>query len=135
MRGHKRKEQRAQRGSRAQKVVVAYVIGDVDDNSLKEELETCKHFLLTVRCRMGDTVYNFAMDTRDSKLLLEKLHVVFHSLKCAAYLNVAFGFVPKNVEDGICMYFYAHEKKTLLTRFKFVATPEDKMENLQADKC
>ena len=27
-------------------VDVAHIMGDVDDNSLKEELETCEHFLI-----------------------------------------------------------------------------------------
>ena len=57
-------------------------------------------------------VYNFAMDTRNLKYLLEKLDVVFHSLKWAAKLNIAFGFVLKIVEDESCRYFYTHEKNT-----------------------
>ena len=36
----------AQRGSRARNVDVAHVMGDVDDYSLKEKLEKCKHFLV-----------------------------------------------------------------------------------------
>ena len=57
-----------QRGSGHQSVDVAQLMGDVDDNSLKEELETSKHFL--VDSEMGNRrhrVYNFAMDTLDPK--------------------------------------------------------------------
>ena len=35
-----------QRGSGAQSVDVAQLMRDVDDNGLKEELETCDHFLV-----------------------------------------------------------------------------------------
>ena len=45
-REHKRKENEAQRNSGTQNVIVAHVMGDVDYNSLKEEMETCKHFLV-----------------------------------------------------------------------------------------
>ena len=50
LREHRRKEHVAQRGSGAQNVDVAHVMGDAADNSLKKGLETCKHFW-----RMGDT--------------------------------------------------------------------------------
>ena len=76
-------------------------------------------------------VYNFAVDTLDRKYLLEKLDVVFDSLKCAAKLIVAFGFVLKNVE-GNCRFYYAHEKNILLEKSKLVATTEilTKIKNL-----
>ena len=125
LREHKRKHG-AQRGSGAQNVDVTQLMGDVDDNSLKHELETCKHFLVDSEMENErNRVLNFAMDTLDPKYVLEKLDVVFDSLKCAAELNVAFGFVLKNVEGGSCRYNYAHENNTLLERSKLVATTED----------
>ena len=36
-----------------------------------------------------------------------------------------FGFVLKNIEEGSCRYFYAHENNTLLKRSKLVCTPDD----------
>ena len=44
---------------------------------------------------------------------------------CAAKLNVVFGFVLKNVEDGTFRFYYARENNTLLERSKLVATNED----------
>ena len=44
LRQHKRKEHGARRGSIAHTVDVTQLMGDVDDNRLKDELETCKHF-------------------------------------------------------------------------------------------
>ena len=71
-------------------------------------------------------VFNFAISTFDNSLINEKLDLVFNGLKCAAKVNLAFGFVLKNVEDGSCRYFYAHEKNnTFMERLKLVCTPED----------
>ena len=102
MREHRRKEHEAQRGSRARNVDITQLMEVVDDKSLKEELRTCKHFLVDSEMGSGRRkIYNFAMDILDPKYLLETLDVVFDSLKSAAKFNVPFGFVPKNVEDGI----------------------------------
>ena len=58
-------------------------------------------------------------------LLNDKLDYVFKELKCAAKVNLAFGFVLKNIEGGMCRYFYAHENNTNLERSKLVCTPAD----------
>ena len=102
---HKPKEHGAERSSGAQNDVVEHVLGNVDDNSLKEELGTCKDILVDNEIVTGKhRVYNFAMDTLDPKNQLEKLDVVFDSLKYATELNVEFGFVLKNVEVGSCRH-------------------------------
>ena len=51
-------------------------------------------------------------------------------MKCAAKVNLAFGFVVKTVEDGMCRYFYAHENNTNMERSKLVCTQAD-MTNLK----
>ena len=58
-------------------------------------------------------------------MINEKLDLVFKGLKCSAKVNLAFGFVLKNVEDGSCRYFYAHESNTVMERSKIVCTPDD----------
>ena len=64
-------------------------MGDVDDNSLKEELEMCKQFLVDSDVKNGrHRLYSFAMDTLDPENLFEKLDIAFDTLKCAAKLNV-----------------------------------------------
>ena len=52
----------------------------------------------------------------------ENLDPFFNNLKCAAKVNLAFGFILKNIEDGGFRYFYAHESNTLLDRCKLVCT-------------
>ena len=92
-------------------------MGDVDDNSLKEELKTCKQFLVDSEMENGrHRVYNFAMDTLDPKYLLENLDIVFASLKCADRLNIAFEFVLKDVEVASCRQYYARKNNKLLER-------------------
>ena len=55
----------------------------------------------------------------------KKLDHFFNKLKCAAKLNLAFGFISKNIEDGGFRYCYAHENNTLLHRSKLVCTRDD----------
>ena len=81
-------------------------MGDVDDQSLREELESFKHFLADTEMENGrHRVFNFAMSFFEMSLLNDKLDYVFKELKCAAKVNLAFGFVLKNFEDGMCRYF------------------------------
>ena len=97
-----------------------------DDADLKEELQACQHFLVDSELKKGrHRVFNFAMSTFDISLINKKLDLVFKGVKCAAKVNLAFGFVLKNFEDGSCRYFYAHENNTLMERSKLVCTPND----------
>ena len=79
---------------------------------------------------MEDTESNFGMSSFDISLLNDKLDYVFKELRCAAKVNLAFGFVLKNVEDGSCRDFYAHENNTVMERLKLVCTQAD-MTNLK----
>ena len=61
-------EHGAQKGSGARTVDVAHLLSDVDDKSLKEELEPCKHFLVDSEMKNGrHRVYNCALGTLDPK--------------------------------------------------------------------
>ena len=106
-------------------------MGDVDDQGLREELESCKHFLTDTEMENGrHRVFNFAMSSIDISLLNEKLDYVFKELNYAVKVNLAFGFVLKNIEDGMCRYFYPHENNTIMERSKLVCTQAD-MTNLE----
>ena len=97
-----------------------------DDADLKEELKACQHFLVDSELEKGrHRVCNFAISTFDNSLINQKLDLVITGLECAAKVTVAFGFVLKNVEDGSCRYFYAHENNTLMERSKLVCTSDD----------
>ena len=101
-------------------------MGAVDNESLREELESCKHFLSDTEMENErHRAFNFAMSSFDVSLLNDKLDYVFKELKCAAKINLAFGFVLKNIEVGMCRHFYAHENNTIMERAKLVCTQAD----------
>ena len=94
-------------------------------------MESCKHFLSDTEMENGrHRVFNFSMSSFDISLLNDKLDYVFKELKCAAKVNMAFGFVLKNTEDGMCRYVYAHENNTSMEKAKLVCTQAD-MSNLK----
>ena len=66
------------------------------------------------------------MSSFDVSLLNDKLDLLFKELKCVAKVNIAFGFVLKKFEAGICRYFYAHENNTLMERSECVCTQADR---------
>ena len=110
-------------GFGASKTDVKDIVGDVDDQSLREELESCKHFLSgTEMENERHRVFNFAMSSFDMSLLNDNLDFVFKELNCAAKVNLEFGFVLKNIQNGMCRYFYAQENITIMERAKIVCT-------------
>ena len=103
------------------------IVGDVADQSLREKLETCKQFLIDTEIENGrHRVFNFTMSSFDMFSVNDKLDYVFKELKCAAKVNLKFGFVLKNIEDGKCRCFYAHENNTIMERRKLECTQADK---------
>ena len=126
LRQHKNTQHGTQIGFGASNIDVEDIVGDVGDQSLGEELQSCKHFLTDTEMENGrHRVFNFAMSSFDISLLNDKLDYVFKELKCAAKVNLAFGFVLKNIEDGMCRYFYAHENNTIMERAELVCTQAD----------
>ena len=74
-----------------------------DDADPKDESQACQHFLVYSELeKRRHRVFNFAMSTFDNFLINKKLDLLFKGLKCAAKVNLAFGFVLENVEDGSC---------------------------------
>ena len=127
LRQHKNTQHGAQTGFEASKIVVEDILGDVEDQSLREEMESCKHFLMDTEMENErHRVFKFAMSSFNMSLLNDKLDYVFKELKCAAKVNLAFGFVLQNFEDGSCRCFYAHENITVMERSKLKCTQADK---------
>ena len=113
-------------GSRTRDVDVEQIVGDVKDHKLREELRSCQHFLVDSELeRARHKVFNYAVRTLNETIVNGKLDHFFSNLKCAAKVNLAFGFILKNIEDGGFRYFYAYENNTLLNRSKFVCTHDD----------
>ena len=94
LRQHKDTQHGTQIGFGASDIIVENIVGDVDYQSLRQELEDCKHFLTDTEMENGrQRVVYFAMSSFDMSLLNDKLDFVFKELKCAAKVNLAFGFV------------------------------------------
>ena len=97
-----------------------------DDRSLEEELQSCRHFLVDSEIQKGrHSVFIFVVNNLTAQVIEGKLDRVADKLKCAAKLNLALGFIPKNVEDGKFRYFYAHENNTLLAQSKLMSNKHD----------
>ena len=126
LRQHRSTQHGPQMGFGASNIDVEDIVGDVDDQSFREDLESYKHFLTDTEMENGrHRVFNFAMSSFDMSLLNDKLDYVFKDLKCAAKVNLGFGFVLKNFDVGMCRYFYAHENNTIVETSKVVCTQVD----------
>ena len=123
---HRNTQHGMQIGSRTRDVDVEHIMGDVEDHRLREELLSCQHFLVDSELeRTRHKVFNYAVETPIETLVNEKHDQFFNNFKCAAKVNLAFGFILKNIEDGGFRYFYAHENNNLLDRSKLVRTHDD----------
>ena len=112
-------------GSRTRDVYLEHIVGDVEDHSLRE-LRCCQHFSVDSELeRARHKVFNYAVETLNETIVNEKLDHFFNNLKCAAKVNLAFGFILKYIEDARFRYFYAHENNALLVRSELVCTHDD----------
>ena len=103
-----------------------HIVGDVENDSLREELRSCHNFLVGSELeKPRHKVFNYAVETLNGTIVNEKFDYFFNNLKCAAKMNLAFGFILKNIEVGVFRYFYAHENNTLPDRSKLVCTHDD----------
>ena len=126
LRHHKNTQHGTQTGFGASNYDVEDIVGDVDDQSLREKLQSCRHFLVDSEIQKGrHSVFNFAVNNLAAQVIEEKLDRVLDKLKCVAKPNLALGFILKNIEDGIFRYFYAHENNALLVQSKLVSNKDD----------
>ena len=126
LRQHKNTQLGKQIGFGASNIDVEDIVGDVDDQSLREELQSCRHFLVDSEIQNGrHCVFNFAVNNLTAQAIEEKLDRVLDKLKCVAKFNLALGFILKNIEDGKFRFFYAHENNTLLEQSKLVSNKDD----------
>ena len=101
------------------------IVGDVDDQSLREESQSYRQFLVDSEIQKGrHSVFNFDVNNLTAQVIEEKLYRVLDKLKCVAKLNLALGFILRNIEDGKLRYFYAHENNTLLEQSKLVSNKD-----------
>ena len=126
LRQHKNTQHGTQIGFGATNIDVEDIVGDFGDQSLREELQSCRHFLVDSEKQKGSySVFNFAVNNLTAQVIEEKLDRVLDKLKCVAKPKLALGFILKNIEDGKFRYFFAHENNTLLEQSKLVSNKDD----------
>ena len=97
-----------------------------DSDQLRNELNACQHFLTYTEMKNGrHKVFNFQLSKLDHNLVNEKLDQFFGNLDCAAKINIALGFVLRNIETGEYLYFYAHGNNTLFGKPMLLCTSAD----------
>ena len=126
LRHHKQRYHTGDTTSSGEKAVIQSLADAGDDKNLEEELQSCRKFLVDSEIQKGrHSVFNFVVNNLTAQVIEEKLDRVLDNLKCAATLNLALGFILKNIEDGKFRYFYAHENNTLLEQSKRLSNKED----------
>ena len=126
LRQHKNTQHGTQIGFGASNIDVEDIVGDVDDQSMREELQSCRHFLVDSEIQKGRrSVFNFAVNSLTAQVIEEKLDRVLDKQKWVAKLNLALGFILKIIEDGKFRYFCPHENNTLLEQSKLVSNKDD----------
>ena len=84
LRQHKNTQHGKQIGIGASNIDVEDIVGDVDDQSLREELQSCRHFLVDSEIQKGrHSVFNFAVNNLTAQVIEEKLDRVLDKLKCS----------------------------------------------------
>ena len=101
LRQHENTQHGKQIGFGASNIDVEDIVGDVDDQSLREKLQSCRHFLVDSEIQKGsDSLFKFAVNNFTAQVIEEKLDHFLDKLKCVAKFNLALGFILKNIEDG-----------------------------------
>ena len=84
-------------GSRTKNVAVEHIVGDVEDQRLREELPSCQHFLVDSELeRARHKVFNYAVKTLNETIVNEKLDNFFNKLNCTAKVWPLVSFWKRN---------------------------------------
>ena len=108
------------------------MLREKDDDSLQEDLETCKHFL-AVSENGRHRIVNFAMDALNPHLLMGMLDLVLYNLTCAAKSNVVLVFSQKLEEWYWSLLFCTQE--TRMVQPKFVSAKCFAKDQELAEQC
>ena len=68
-----------------------YIVGDVDDHKLREELRSCQHFLTESELeRAKHKVFNYAVETLNETIVNEKLDHFFQQFEMCSKCESGF---------------------------------------------
>ena len=112
LRQHRNTQQGTQIGSVTGEVDVENIVGDVGNHRLREELRSCQPFLVASELeRARHNIFNYAVETLNETIVNEKLDLFFNEMECASRVDLAFGFILKNIEDGSFRYYLRTRKQ------------------------
>ena len=90
---------------------------DKNNEQLQQEIIACQHIFDNTEMEHGrQRAFNFKLSRLDPSKINEKLKEVFEKINCAAKINLALGFILRNVDTDEYRYFYAHEKNTFFEK-------------------
>ena len=91
---HKNTQHGNKIGFGASNIDVEDIVRDVDDQGLREELQSCRKLLVDFGKQKGThSVLKFAVNNLTAHVIEEKLDRVLDKLKCVAKLILAPGFI------------------------------------------
>ena len=83
-------------GSGTRDADVEHIVGDVEDHRLKEESRSCQRFLVDSELeRARHRVFNYTIENVNAQIVDEIFDHIFNNSKCAAKVNLDFGFIEK----------------------------------------
>ena len=101
LRRHKQRYHTAETTTSGEKADMQSLADAGGHKTLEEELQSCSHFFVDSEIQKGrHSVFNFVVNNLTAHVFEEILNRVLDKLKCAAKLNLAFGFILKIIEDG-----------------------------------
>ena len=99
---------------------------DQNNEQLQQELSACQHFFDDTEMENGrHRVFNFKLSKLDPNEINEKLKEVFEKLNFGAKVNLALGFILRNVDTNEYRYFYAHENNTFFEKSHLLCSKGD----------
>ena len=82
-------------------------------------------FLTILRWKTGDIKCSISSCPSSILMKLIKMKEVFEKLNSAAKVNLALGFILRNVNTDEYRYFYAHEKNTVFAKSHLLCSKGD----------
>ena len=97
-----------------------------NNEQLQQELSACQHIFDYTEMENGrHRLFIFKLSKLDPNEINEKLKEVFEKLNCAAKVNLALGFILRNVDTDEYRYFYAHENNTFFEKSHLLCSKGD----------
>ena len=97
-----------------------------DNKQLQQDFSACQHFFDDTEMENGrHQLFNFKLSRLDPHEINKKLKKVFEKINCAAKVNLALGFILRNVDTDEYRNFYAQENNTFFEKSHLLCSKGD----------